>query len=181
MGFKRNITITLACVITECLISLIPTIFIIYVFFMMDKMGEIFSTLLGVPYFILIINVILIIISFISQIFIKTKYYIKDECLVIKTKTKIKEINYDEIVGIVYDFGNYLNRYSKKSSQLMLFDKEDKQLLFVNNPSIIMVHLIKKKCKHAKVSYYNNKRFLFFLLLINGIILLISILVKLFT
>ena len=37
MGFKRNITITLACVITECLISLIPMIFMIYLFFMMVK------------------------------------------------------------------------------------------------------------------------------------------------
>ena len=70
MVFKRNITITLACVITECLISLIPMIFIIYLFFMMDKIDEMFSTLLIVPYFILMINVILIIISFIAQIFI---------------------------------------------------------------------------------------------------------------
>ena len=44
MGFKRNITITLACVITEFLISLIPMIFMIYLFFMMDKIDEIFST-----------------------------------------------------------------------------------------------------------------------------------------
>ena len=57
MGFKRNITITLACVITECLISLIPMIFLILLFFMMDKMGEIFSTLLIVPFLILILNI----------------------------------------------------------------------------------------------------------------------------
>ena len=62
----------------------------------------------------------------------------------------------------------------------MLFDKYYKQLLSLNNPSIIMVHLIRKKCRHAKVSYYYNKRFLYLLLLINGIVLLISILVKLY-
>ena len=180
MGFKRNITITLACVITECLISLIPMIFMIYLFFMMDKIDEIFSTLLIVPYFILIINVILIIISFIAQIFIKTKYYVNAECLVIKTKTQNKEINYDEIKGITYDYGD-LTKFNTKPSQLVLFDKDNKQLLSINNPSIIMVHLIRRKCKHAKVSYYHNKRFLYLLLLINGIVLLISILVKLFS
>ena len=63
----------------------------------------------------------------------------------------------------------------------MLFDKDYKQLLSINNPPIIMVHLIRKKCKHTKVSYYHNKRFLYLLLLINGIVLLISILVKLFS
>ena len=93
MGFKKNITITLACVITEFLISLIPMIFMIYLFFMMDKIDEIFSTLLIVPYFILIINVILILISFIAQIFIKTKYYVNAECLIIKTKTQNKKIS----------------------------------------------------------------------------------------
>ena len=180
MGFKRNITITLACVITECLISLIPMIFMIYLFFMMDKMDEIFSTLLIVPYFILIINVILILISLIAQIFIKTKYYVNAECLVIKTKTQNREINYDEIKGITYDYGD-LTKFNPQPSQLVLFDKDYKQLLSINNPSIIMVHLIRRKCKHAKVSYYHNKRFLYLLLLINGIVLLISILVKLFS
>ena len=51
-GFKRNITITLACIITESLISTIPIIFMVYLFFMMDKIKEIFSALLVIPYFI---------------------------------------------------------------------------------------------------------------------------------
>jgi hypothetical protein len=180
MGFKRNITSTLACVVTECLISLIPMIFMIYLFFLEDNISELFSSLLAVPYFILIINVILIIISFIAQIFIKTKYYVNAECLVINTKTQNKEINYDEINGITYDYGDLTTRFNPKPSQLVLFDKDYKQLLSINNPSIIMVHLIRRKCKHAKVSYYHNKRFLYLLLLINGIVLLFSILVKLF-
>lgn len=125
MGFKRNITITLACVITECLISLIPMIFLIYLFFMIDKMGEILSTLLLVPFLILIVNVILFIISLIAQLFIKTKYYVKSECIVIKTKTKNKEINHDEINGITYDYGD-LTKFHTKSSQLVLFDKDYK-------------------------------------------------------
>ena len=158
IGFKRNITITLACVITECLISLIPAIFMFYLFFMMDKIGEIFSTLLVIPYLILIINVVLIIISFIAQRF-------------------VKEINYKEIVGITYDYGD-LTKFHTKPSQLILFDKEYNELLSVNNPSIIMVHMIKKKCKHAKVGYYHNKRFLYILLIINVLVLFAILLVK---
>lgn len=177
IGFKRNITITLACVITECLISLIPTILMIYLFFMMDKIGEIFSTLLVIPYLTLIINVVLIIISFIAQRFVKTKYYVNDECLVVETKTKVKEINYKEIVGITYDYGD-LTKFHTKPSQLILFDKEYNELLSVNNPSIIMVHMIKKKCKHAKVGYYHNKRFLYILLIINVFVLFAILLIK---
>ncbi len=177
MGFKRNITITIACVITECLLSLIPSIFIIYIFFMLDRIREIFTTLLIVPYLIVFINAVLIIISLISQVFMKTKYYVNKESLLIKNKDKIKEINYDTITNITYDFGNLI-KFNTKPSQIILFDKAFKELLSINNPSIIMVHMLKKKCKNAKMSYYHSKRFLYFAALINGIILLISILAK---
>lgn len=181
MAFKKNITITIACVITECLISLIPAIFIIYGFFLTDKFDEIFSTLLIVPYFILIINIVLIIISLISQIFIKTKYYINKETLVVKNNSvSVREIKYNEITSITYDFG-YLIRLDPRPSQLVLFDKDFKELLSINNPSIIMVHLLKKRCKNAKISYYNHKRFLYLLALINGIVLLFAILTKIFS
>lgn len=180
MRFKRNITITIACVITECLICLIPMICMIYLFFMRDKIEEMFSTLLIVPYFILIINIVLFIISLIAQIFIKTTYYVNGECLVIKTKTEVKEINYDEIAGISYDYGNLI-KFDTEPSQLVLFDKNYKQLLSVNNPSIIMISMIRKKCRSIKVNYFHNERFLYLLTLINGIVLAFSILVKLFS
>lgn len=176
MVFKKNITITIACVITECLISMIPAIFIIYGFFFSDKFDEIFSTLLIVPYFILITNVVLIIVSLISQIFVKTKYYINKQTLVVKNNSVV-EIKYSDIASITYDFG-YLIRHNPRPSQLVLFDKDFKQLLAVNNPSIIMVHLLKKRCKNAKTSYCNHKRLLYLLALINGVVLLFAILFK---
>lgn len=178
MGFKRNITITLACVITEFLICLIPMIFMIYLFFMIEKIDEIFTTLLIIPLFILIVNIILIIVSFISCFFMKTKYYINEKNIIVKTKKTTKEIDYDEISFITYDFGN-LTRFNTKPSQLLLFDKDYKQLLSINNPSIIMVHLIRKKIKSNKIGFYHNKRFLYLLLLINGSFLFISIFLKL--
>lgn len=63
----------------------------------------------------------------------------------------------------------------------MLFDKDYRQLLSINNPSIIMAHMIKRKCKHTKTSYYHNKSFLYLLLLIKGIVLLIFTLIKVFS
>lgn len=180
MRFKKNITVTVACVITECLISLIPVILMIYIFFMADKISEIFSTLFIIPYFILIINVILFIISLIARIFIKTEYCVNDECLLIKTESNEKQLKYGEISSITYDMGD-LTKFNTQPSQLVLFDKESKQLLSVSNPSIIMTHMIKKNCKNIKISYYHNKRFLYLLLLINGTVLLISVLAKLFS
>lgn len=177
MVFKRNVTITVACVITECLLSLIPTIFIIYAFFMLDKINEIFSTLLLVPYLILIINAVLIIISFICQIFIKTKFHIGKETLVIKEKETIRKIPFNKISSMTYDFG-CLEKFNARPSQLVLFDDDFKELLSINNPSIIMVHILKKRCKNLKMDYYHNKRFLYLIALINSIALLISIIVK---
>ena len=64
---------------------------IIYLFFMIDKINEIFSTLLIIPLIILVINVVLIIISFIAKIFIKTKYCVNDEYFIIEVKGNIKK------------------------------------------------------------------------------------------
>ena len=178
MVFKRNVTVTWACIITECLISLLPTIIIIYVFFATNKMHEIFSTLLKIPYFILIINVLLIIISLIAQIFMKDKYYVNETDLVVESKTGVKTIKYNEIFGITYEFG-YLAQFSVQPSQLVLFDKGYKQLLSVNNPSLIMVHLIRKKCNNIDICYYHKNRFLHLFLLINSTVLIFLMLIKL--
>lgn len=180
MVFKRNITITLACIITECLLSLIPTIIIIYCFFMLDKINEIFSTLLLVPYLILIINVALIIISFVCQIFIKTRFYVGKESLVIKEKENTREIAFNKINEMTYDFG-CLTKFNGRPSQLVLFDKDFKELLSINNPSIIMVHMIKKRCKNVKMNYFHSKRFLYFVVVINSVVLLIAILANIFS
>lgn len=78
---------------------------------------------------------------------------------------------------MTYDFG-YLERFNTSPSQLVLFDKDFKELLSIKNPSIIMVHMLKKRCKNVKMNYYNHKRILYFLSLINSLALLIAILVK---
>ena len=179
MIFKRNITITTALVITECLISIIPSIIFVFLFFMSDRIVELFSTLLVIPYFALIINIILFVVSLIAQPFLKTEFNVKKDALVVKKENDANEICYYKIANITYDFGD-LSKFNPKPSQLVLFDKDCNQLLSVNNPSIIMTAVLKSKCKNAKVCYYHNKRFLYLLLLINGIVLFISMLIKLF-
>ena len=179
MKFKRNITITIACFATEFLISSTPVIFMVYLFFT-DNVSEFFSALLIIPIFALIINAFLILISLFACAFLKTNFYVNKECLIVEKGNNVKTINYNEITGIAYDFGNYLSQYNKTPSQLVLFGEDHRQLLAVNNPSIVMVHMIKKKCKNVNISYYNNKRFLFLLAVINGTFLLIAILAKLF-
>lgn len=178
MGFKKNITVTVACVITECLLSLVPAITIIYLFFMPDKLSDIFSTLFIIPYVILIINVILLIISIIARLFIHTKYFVGEEKLTIISRKGSTGISYNEISAIAYDFGD-LNKWHAKASQLVLLGKDSKQLLTISNPPIILVRKIKAKCKNIKINYYHNKRFLYLLSLINVTILLISVLAKL--
>ncbi|MBR2965914.1 MAG: hypothetical protein IKC52_00380 [Clostridia bacterium] len=179
MWFRRNITITVACVVTECLLSLAPAIVIIYLFFLPDKMTEIWSTLLIVPYLILILNVVFVLISAIANIFVDTKYFVGETKITVLSKDKRTEISYGEISAIAYDFGDLSLRHTK-ATRLTLVDKEHKQLLSVNNPPILMVHKIKKKCKNIKMDYYHSKRFLYLMSIINGTILLISVLAKLF-
>ena len=179
MWVKRNITIKMACIITECLLSLIPMIVMIYAFFLPNEFNNIFSTLFIVPYFILVINTVLLLISLIAQIFIKTKYHLCDDALIIQAKSYTREIKYSQVAAMTYDLGT-LTRWNPKPSELVLFDKNFKQLLSITNPSIIMVALLKKKCKNTKISYFHTKRFLSLLAIINGAFLLVSLLIILF-
>ncbi len=180
MVFKRNVTITVACLFNELLLSFIPSIFIVYIFFFLDKISEIYLALLVVPLMMVVFDVVLLIISFICQIFMKTKYYVGKDSLIVQEKEKTKEINYNEITDISYDFGRLGIPADTTSSQLVLFCKDSKEMLTINSPSIIMTHIIRKRCKNAKTCYYNNKRLLFFLALTNGIVLVVSILGKIF-
>lgn len=176
MAFKKNITITLACIITECLVSFIPMICIIYIFFIRGKMGELVSTLLIVPYLIVIVNIVLLTISLIAQIFIKTKYYIQEDVLRIRTNNDVQEIKYSEIGNISYDFGD-ITKFNTKPSKLVVFNKGNQELLLINNPPMAMVYMLKKKCKTVKFNYYHHTRFLYLLALINLVGIVSSIVI----
>lgn len=178
MKFKRNPTVTIACVITECLLCLVPAILMAYFFFIPDQINKLLSTLAVIPYLVLILNIILIVISLILGIFIKTKYYVGKETLAVQRKDDIKEIKYNEIARIIYDFGNIFSQFNRTPSQLVLFAENGKRLLTVKNPSITMVHFLRKKCENAEVHFEHNKRILFFLALVNGVTLFFGMLIK---
>ena len=83
-------------------------------------------------------------------------------------------ISLQSVKSIIYDLG-LLSRYGETSTKLVLFDANYKMIISIINPPLTMVANIKKKCKTAKVSYDNSKRFVTFLLMSCGISLVICI------
>lgn len=181
MRFKRNPTATIACVTSECLVSLVPAILMIYFFFIPEQIHELFSTLMIVPYFMLILNVVFLGISLIVSLFDKTKYCVNKESLIVQYKNNAKTIMYSEIALIVYDLGDIFPQFNRTPSQLRLYSENNKQILVIDNPSIIMTHVLRKKCKNANTYLEHNKRIMFLLILINGSVLLIGTLIKIFS
>ena len=82
--------------------------------------------------------------------------------------------NLSQIEAITYDLGE-ISRYGWNPSNLVLFGKDYKVLLIIENPPLMMVVHFRKKCKWAKFSYRNSKRFLFFLVLSIGLAIAISL------
>lgn len=174
MKFKRNITITLACFLSESMICLIPMLLIFFLVFAPKKYNEfILGIFLGIPIIIMILNVFLYLLSLIFKMFQRLTITINHNHMIVKNKNSSKTIYYKDIKGISYDLGSMPSRTNTQSSELVLFGENYSTLVSIKNPSLIMTHLIKKKCKHIKVSYYNSKRFLYEFLISLGVTLLI--------
>ena len=179
MSLKKNITITIACIITECLLSLIPAILILYAFFgdIIDE--NIFVVLAVVPLLIIVFNAVLFLISLFAKIFIKTTYIVEENYITKQSPHGTITVNFSEVHVITYDFGD-LSKWNGHPSQLSLFDKSCNLLLCIKNPPIALVYLVKKRCK-ATTNYYHAKRIIYLLLLINGLVLLFCLLAKIFS
>lgn len=173
MMFKKNPTITIALVFTECMISLIPTILIIYLFFIPEKISELSSALLVIPYFLLIVNIILFVISLFLNLFSRTRFRVGNDKLRIQTKTNVKELEYCNISKIIFDFGNVFSQFNRTPAQLVLLANND-VLLTIDNPSVFMSYQIKRKCEKASVCFIHEKRIWFFMVLINSITLVLG-------
>lgn len=177
MKFKKNITAKVGCVISEALISCIPAILIITIFIMNKNLKEVLLAVLVIPYFLIIINIILFIFSCVGDIFDKTIYTLEKDSLIINTRQNETKINYSDIKSLTFDYGS-LEKFNRQKMQLILFGEKYKQLLILNNHSILMTCLLRKKCNSVKICYYNNKRILFLLGIINITILLVAIIIK---
>lgn len=179
MKFKRSIGAALICFFTEFMICLTPILIMFNLILIDKKILGLFYSFLFYIILILIMDFIPMTVLLIAKIFMRTKFYVNDDCLVIKTKTESREIKYTEIGGITYFDNTDFGRGADHTPKFVLFDKDNKQLLSISEPSVIMVHLIIKKCKHIKAKYYNNKKsMLVIALIINIIALLFILLIK---
>lgn len=154
--YKKNITIKIACVSTEFVICVIPMILIMFLFLSPERLTEFFWIILTMLVLIIVFNLFLYLISLIGKLFIKTTYIINEDKLIVNGKIK-KNIDLSQVEAITYDLGE-LSKYGRNPSKLVIFDKDFKELLTIENPPLIMVVHVRKKCQRAKISYYNSKR-----------------------
>ncbi len=179
MTFKRNITFTLASSFTEWMISFMPAILIMVLIIRPEELEEALYSIWLLPLFAVMVNMFLLLISLLAGIFMRTRYVVKDGTITKISKKEVIRIPYEAVDSIHFDLG-MLWKYGSIPSELVLCDKKDKILLSVKNPSVTMVHLIRKKCKIRKVHYENGKRFLWSFLLMNGAALVVSVIMRFF-
>lgn len=175
--FKKNITVTFACIMNELFICAIPMVIILSIF--VYHQPESIPYMLGIFLFIAVFfNVLVIVVSLISRATIKTSYEIENNLLTIKSEHEEDEvIDLNSIAHVAYDFGQFGPQKGKvKPSELFLIDEQDKMVLALEHPPIAMVHLVKKRCKNAKVTHVNSNRFIMEL----GISIIVTILLTLF-
>ena len=163
MKFKRNLTVSFACGLTEFLISLIPALFIVGLSFNTEGFVYFFKIgisliIIGIPAY----NIFLYLLNLVFNLFQKMTITLKDECLVIENNGVLSSIYYKDITHISFYLGN-LFVASTTPITLILYSKDNKILFEVTNPSLIMTHLIKKKCPTAKINHKGLKRGLNFL------------------
>ena len=163
MKFKRNLTVGFACGLTEFLLSLIPALFIVSLSFNTEGFVYFFKIgisliIIGIPAY----NIFLYLLNLVFNLFQKMTITLKDECLVIENNGILQTIYYKDVTHISFYLGNLFVARAKPVT-LSLYCKENKVSFEVTNPSLIMTHLIKKKCPTAKINHEGLKRGLEFL------------------
>lgn len=158
MKFKRNLTVSFACGLTEFLLSLIPALFIVGLSFNTGVFNYFFNIgisliIIGIPAY----NILLYLLNLVFNLFQKMTITLTDECLVIENNGALSTINYKDVTHISFYLGNLFVARATPIT-LTLYCKENKVSFKVTNPSLIMTHLIKKKCSTAKINYEGCKR-----------------------
>lgn len=176
--YKRNIMIKVAGVISELIITFIPIYLISSLLLFPPLIFKDFIKFTGLTILVIVIvNIIFYIIAAIAKIFIKTAYIITSDSLITQINNEVHSTIYlKDVYYLTYNFGAIDGQPSP--TELVLFDKEHKYLISIENPPLLMVINIKKKCLNAKITYLNSRRILFFLvssLVISIIVSLISL------
>lgn len=163
MNFKRNLTVTFVCFMNEFYISLIPAAFILGLHLKLASIGDLCKLVFFVaPLILVLFNTFLFLLNLIFTIFQKTTIVLDTDGIIVKETNKSSTIQYQEITEIIYNFGE-ISRTHSSPITLKLLGEGYKPLLTEKNPSLIMTHLIKKKCPTAKITYQNSNRFLYLL------------------
>lgn len=163
MKFKRNLTLSLACHTTEFVLCLIPMFLILGFSRDIGSFAQycrnMFST-----YFIalILLNVFFVLLSLILSIFQKKTFTLNDEFVLVEEKSKGYAISYSDVKEVSIDLGS-TGRMSSRPMELRLYDEKHRVLLSVTDPSMLMMHKIKKKCVFAKTSYINSKKYIWYL------------------
>ncbi len=161
--FKRNLTVSFACHITELALCLVPMFLILGLSIDIDGFAQYCTDMISAYLIALvIINAFLILLSLILSIFQKKTFILNEEFLLIDDKGKETSINYSDVREISIDLGS-TGRMSSRPMSLTLLGEKRKMLLSVTEPSIMMMHKIKKKCIFAKISYRNSKKYIWYL------------------
>lgn len=160
MKFKRNLTVTFVCFINELYISLIPVLFIIGLCWELATVIELCKITIFVIPIIIIINISIYLVSLLFNIFQKKTFTLSDEKIIIENDGELLTIYYKDITDIYFDLGEMISRTHSTSVKLELYCRENNRSITVINPSLIMTHLIKKKCSTARIIHYNTKRVL---------------------
>ena len=176
--YKRNIMIKVAGVISELIITFIPIYLISSLLLFPPLIFKDFIKFTGLTILVIVIvNIIFYIIAAIAKIFIKTAYIITSDSLITQINDEVNSTIYlKDVYYLTYNFGAIDGQPSP--TELVLCDKEHKYLISIENPPLLMVINIKKKCLNAKITYFNSRRILFFLvssLVISIIVSLISL------
>ncbi len=165
MNFKRNLTVSFACHTTEFALCLIPMFLVMGFSIDKNSFAEYCKDMFSIyPLVLLIVNAFLFVLSLIFSIFQKQTFILNDDHMLIENKDEMSKINYNDIKTVSFDLGN-TGKMSARPMELRLLGEKNKELLSITNPSILMTHILKKKCIYAKTTYRNSKKFIWYLLL----------------
>lgn len=168
MKFKRNITMSLNLIYIEIMTACSIMMLVAFIISPMDMKKELFGGIF-VPLFVLLVFLLInYLIYLISLIFIRKSYILNKKNIEFNNK----KICFSDVYNITFYSGNFSKtRYD--AEVLTLFNNEYKTLLSVNEIGFIPMFLILKRCKNAKFTYLNIKRYYIFLIIfaILGLIL----------
>lgn len=174
MKFKRNITITIGCKFNGFILNMLMMSPLIALSSLDSYTEELLIIVRCLAHIMAFVDAILILVFLISYLCMDTSYKVKKVAIVIQEGSYVRQIEYEYISHIDYNFGE-VSRYKFQSSEIILYNHRGFPMLTIKNPSLIMVYKIIRHCKGKKINYKNAKSILKFYLYLDILLLLICL------